>query len=188
MSLIPNGSANNTQDVYPGGSISALYAFKNPRWEDFDYGHTAETNCNMWGWLGNGITMAQRDGKTTSDYLRNVDIPPVPKIEIENENDTKANGVVAKTNGTREEEDLNNVNSNTSGLNHGVSNITALMDVIGNAFLSLKNEIGVIGEDRKSVYAAAQIKYEHSAYGANLFVTLLFKRLLQVLDSHIQSR
>ncbi|QKX62741.1 uncharacterized protein TRUGW13939_09903, partial [Talaromyces rugulosus] len=129
--------------VYPGGSMSALYVLQNPRWEDFDYGHTAETNINMWGWLGNGTTMAQRDGKSTSDYLRNADIPPVPKMQIENEDSTEASGVVAKTNGIKEAEetnDLNGVKSNASGFKDRLSNITALMDVIGNAFLSLKNE------------------------------------------------
>ncbi len=59
--------------------MSALQVFQNPRWEDFDYTHAKETTLNMWGWLGNGTTKAQRDGKSTSDYLRNVDVPPVPK-------------------------------------------------------------------------------------------------------------
>lgn len=142
--------------------MSALYAFQNPRWEDFDYGHTNETNVNMWGWLGNGITMAQRDGKPTSGYLRNVDVPPVPKVKIENEDAIEVNGVVAKAEIVKEVEktnDSNNVSSNASGYKDGyrdgLSNITALMDVIGNALLSFKNEVGVISDGSKPVYAAA---------------------------------
>jgi hypothetical protein len=138
--------------------MSALYVLQNPRWEDFDYGHTAETNMNMWGWLGNGTTMAQRDGKSTSAYLRNADIPPVPNMQIENEVRTEVNGVVAETNGIKaaeETNDLNKVKSNDFGFKDRLSNITALMDVIGNAFLSLKTEVGVIGDGSKSVFAAS---------------------------------
>jgi hypothetical protein len=72
--------------VYPGGSMSGIYVLQNPRWEDFDWTANKETATNMWAWMGNGTTWAQRDGKTTSGYLRNLDIPPIPaprKLAIE---------------------------------------------------------------------------------------------------------
>lgn len=65
--------------VYPGGSMSLIYVLKNPKWEDFEWTRKKENSVNMWAWLGNGIVKAQRDGTTTSHYLRNVDVPPVPK-------------------------------------------------------------------------------------------------------------
>lgn len=59
--------------------MSGIYVLKNPRWEDFEWTRKKENSINMWAWLGNGIVKAQRDGTTTSHYLRNVDVPPVPK-------------------------------------------------------------------------------------------------------------
>ena len=72
--------------LWPGGSMSAVQVFENPRWEDFDYEYGDDTRLNMWGWLGNGVTVNQRDGKSTSGYLWTVDIPPVPKQRIEGKN------------------------------------------------------------------------------------------------------
>ena len=76
--------------LWPGGSMSAIQVFENPRWEDFDYKHGEDTHLNMWGWLGNGVTMNQRDGKSTSGYLRTVDIPPIPQKRISGEKDHDA--------------------------------------------------------------------------------------------------
>lgn len=59
--------------------MSAIYVLKNPRWEDFEWTRKKENEVNMWAWLGNGIVKAQRDGTTTSHYLRNIDRPPVPE-------------------------------------------------------------------------------------------------------------
>lgn len=59
--------------------MSGLYVLKNPRWEDFGWTWKEDNSVNMWAWLGNGIVKAQRDGTTTSHYLRNVDVPPIPK-------------------------------------------------------------------------------------------------------------
>jgi hypothetical protein len=68
--------------LWPGGSMSAIQVFENPRWEDFEYERGDDTKINMWGWLGNGVTVNQRDGKSTSGYLRTVDVPPVPEERI----------------------------------------------------------------------------------------------------------
>lgn len=68
--------------LWPGGSMSAIQTFENPRWEDFDYEYGEDTRLNMWGWLGNGVTVNQRDGKSTSGYLWTVDIPPVPERRL----------------------------------------------------------------------------------------------------------
>jgi hypothetical protein len=68
--------------LWPGGAMSAIQVFENPRWEDFDYEHDEDTAINIWGWLGDGVTVNQRDGKSTSEYLRTVDIPPVPETRV----------------------------------------------------------------------------------------------------------
>lgn len=75
--------------LWPGSAMSAIQVFENPRWEDFDYEYGPDTSINMWGWLGNGVTVNLRDGKSTSGYLRTVDIPPLPaKRNLDKANET----------------------------------------------------------------------------------------------------
>lgn len=52
--------------------MSAIQVLQNPRWEDFEWSRsvTSDTSLNMWAWLGDGTTKNQRDGKSTSSYLR----------------------------------------------------------------------------------------------------------------------
>lgn len=83
--------------------MSGLYVLKNPRWEDFTWTRNSQNTANMWAWLGNGTTCDQRDGRTTSHYLRNIDYPPVPKksvtketLGIENGDETNDTSTVAK--------------------------------------------------------------------------------------------
>lgn len=77
-----NSATGRVAYLWPGGSMSAIQVFENPRWEDFEYTQGDDTKSNMWGWLGNGVTVNQRDKKSTSGYLRTVDIPPVPPKRI----------------------------------------------------------------------------------------------------------
>ncbi|KIJ44722.1 hypothetical protein M422DRAFT_207723 [Sphaerobolus stellatus SS14] len=66
--------------LWPGSTLHALLAFKNPRWEDFNY-EPLETKKNRFYWLGNGWTVAERDGLVGERawYLNEIDYPPVPK-------------------------------------------------------------------------------------------------------------
>ncbi|EXJ70270.1 uncharacterized protein A1O5_06338 [Cladophialophora psammophila CBS 110553] len=64
--------------LWPGGSMAAIKALQHPRWEDFNYTLKENTAVNMWSWFGNGTTKAQQERRSTSDYLRHADVPPVP--------------------------------------------------------------------------------------------------------------
>lgn len=63
--------------LWPGSCIHAVVAFENPRYEDFDYTYKAETEDHMFSWLGKGLTIAQDEGRTTTEYLDSVEKPPV---------------------------------------------------------------------------------------------------------------
>ena len=68
--------------IWPGSAIHAAYVYENPRWEDFEYTPTSETAENPMTWLGNGVTVAQEQGRHTADYLNTVDKPPVVNSDI----------------------------------------------------------------------------------------------------------
>ena len=63
--------------IWPGSALHAIYAYENPRWEDFDYTQLPETEDNPMAFLGNGLTFLQSQGKHTTEYLDTVDKPPV---------------------------------------------------------------------------------------------------------------
>lgn len=44
-----------------GSTLHALRTFEHPRWEDFDY-ESLSKKRNRFYWLGNGWTVAERDG------------------------------------------------------------------------------------------------------------------------------
>ena len=50
---------------------------ENPQWEDFRYVRMSEFEGNMFGWFGNGLTVAQEERGKTTQYLDGVDIPPI---------------------------------------------------------------------------------------------------------------
>jgi hypothetical protein len=54
---------------WPGSGVHSRKTLLNPRWEDFDYEVMPEIEENMLGWMGNGMTVAQRDKGFTSEYL-----------------------------------------------------------------------------------------------------------------------
>lgn len=58
----------------------------NPRFEDFRYVRMPELEENMFNWFGNGLTVAQEKHEKTTQYLDDVDIPPVinrgPRPEV----------------------------------------------------------------------------------------------------------
>jgi hypothetical protein len=57
--------------------VHAQQALRNPRFEDFQYVHLPTAQDNILCWLGNGLTMAQKEEGNTTKYLDMVDIPPV---------------------------------------------------------------------------------------------------------------
>lgn len=70
--------------IWPGSALHAIYAYDNPRWEDFDYTYLPETEKNHLFWLGNGLTVLQEQGEHTTEYLEEVDKPPVVNHDYEN--------------------------------------------------------------------------------------------------------
>lgn len=63
--------------IWPGSALHAAYAYDNPRWEDFEYTYVPETEENYMSWLGNGLTMLQERNEHTTEYLDEVDQPPI---------------------------------------------------------------------------------------------------------------
>lgn len=63
--------------IWPGSALHAAYAYDNPRWEDFEYTFAPETGDNYMSWLGNGLTLLQERNEHTTEYLDEVDQPPV---------------------------------------------------------------------------------------------------------------
>ncbi len=70
--------------LWAGASIHAQQAMEHPRWEDFEYERDEQLRGNRLAWLGNGMTLAQRNGEDTTGYLEHADIPPpiVPGVEL----------------------------------------------------------------------------------------------------------
>lgn len=52
-----------------------MYAWQNPRWEDYDYELRGELDGNILGWLGNGYCRAQIEGGRTTGYLDTAFVP-----------------------------------------------------------------------------------------------------------------
>ncbi|KAM0543828.1 hypothetical protein ACHAPJ_012135 [Fusarium lateritium] len=73
--------------VWPGSSVHAQKAMENPRWEDFRYIRMPAVETNSLNWLGNGLTVAQERSEKTTQYLDDVDVPPVinhaPRYEVD---------------------------------------------------------------------------------------------------------
>ncbi|KAF4999687.1 hypothetical protein FDECE_11441 [Fusarium decemcellulare] len=63
--------------IWPGSSVHAQRAMENPRFEDFHYVRMPEAEGNRFNWFGNGLTVAQERNEKTTQYLDDVDIPPI---------------------------------------------------------------------------------------------------------------
>jgi len=63
--------------LWPGSSVHAQQVLRHPRFEDFVYVHLPTAHDNLLCWLGNGLTMAQKNEGNTTEYLDIVDLPPV---------------------------------------------------------------------------------------------------------------
>ncbi|KIX06719.1 uncharacterized protein Z518_04695 [Rhinocladiella mackenziei CBS 650.93] len=80
---------------WPGSGVHSRKALLNPRWEDFDYELMPEIEGNRLGWLGNGMTVAQRDGTWATDYLDlkqyiNRPKPVHPEVSVESPRSPKS--------------------------------------------------------------------------------------------------
>lgn len=51
-----------------------MYAWSNPRWEDYEYELKEELEGGMFGWFGNGYCTSQLEGKDTTRYLDNTPV------------------------------------------------------------------------------------------------------------------
>jgi hypothetical protein len=66
---------------WPGSSIHQRLTLENPRFEDFEYRSFDEDEAeedNSLAWIGNGMVEAQILNTSTTWYLDQVDIPPIP--------------------------------------------------------------------------------------------------------------
>ncbi|KIW76442.1 hypothetical protein Z517_11188 [Fonsecaea pedrosoi CBS 271.37] len=54
---------------WPGSGVHSRKTLLNPRWEDFDYEVMPEIEENVLGWMGNGMTVAQKNKTCATDYL-----------------------------------------------------------------------------------------------------------------------
>ena len=56
--------------LWPGSSIQAMQAFKNPRWEDWEYTYV---DGNPWSWFGDGWSIMDRDLSLDRTYYLGYD-------------------------------------------------------------------------------------------------------------------
>ncbi|CZR53553.1 related to flavin-binding monooxygenase [Phialocephala subalpina] len=76
--------------VWPGSALHGMYAWENPRWEDYDYELKDELEGNILSWLGNGYITSQIEGLKTTGYLDEAYMP------VENPLEIKATNTVVK--------------------------------------------------------------------------------------------
>jgi hypothetical protein len=71
------------------------------RGEDFEYEYLDALRGNRLAWLGNGATVAQEEGRDTTAYLRQVDVPPpiVAGVNVWEDCPGQANGVNGRVDG-----------------------------------------------------------------------------------------
>jgi hypothetical protein len=65
---------------WPGSAVHQRATLATPRWEDFEYSSYDEDEEDSLAWMGNGMIMAQTEGRSTTTYLDHADIPPVPGL------------------------------------------------------------------------------------------------------------
>lgn len=68
--------------VWPGSQLHGMYAWENPRWEDYEYEIQEELEGNILGWLGNGYVRSQIEGGRTTGYLDTAGVPVENPIEL----------------------------------------------------------------------------------------------------------
>jgi hypothetical protein len=65
---------------WPGSAVHQRATLENPRFEDFEYcSFNSSDDLDILSWMGNGMIEAQVLKTSTTGYLDDVDVPPVPK-------------------------------------------------------------------------------------------------------------
>ncbi|KAK4938262.1 hypothetical protein LTR10_021241 [Elasticomyces elasticus] len=65
---------------WPGSAVHQRETLATPRFEDFEYSSFEDEEEDCLAWMGNGMIMAQIEGRSTTDYLDYADIPPLPEV------------------------------------------------------------------------------------------------------------
>lgn len=68
---------------WPGSAVHQRATLAHPRFEDFEYTSFDPDEEDCLGWMGNGMVLASMNKTSTTGYLDNVDIPPVPCEALE---------------------------------------------------------------------------------------------------------
>lgn len=64
---------------WPGSAVHQRQTLAVPRYEDFEYSSfDQDDELDSLAWMGNGMIMAQTQGRSTTGYLDDVDVPPTP--------------------------------------------------------------------------------------------------------------
>lgn len=63
---------------WPGAAVHQRATLENVRFEDFEYSSFEENSEDCLAWMGNGRIQAAENDTSTTGYLDEVDIPPVP--------------------------------------------------------------------------------------------------------------
>lgn len=63
---------------WPGSAVHQRETLREPRFEDFEYSSFDEDEEESLAWMGNGMILAQMEGRSTTTYLDTVIIPPFP--------------------------------------------------------------------------------------------------------------
>jgi len=61
--------------LWPGSCLHGIFAFENPRWEDYDY---VMFHHNRFAYYGDGWTEIERKGGDILSYMDHIDYPPLP--------------------------------------------------------------------------------------------------------------
>ena len=71
-SWFKGGKVDGRPAIYPGSRLHFLRLIERVRWEDFEIrydGEEGEDGTEMWGWLGNGFHVCERDGSDITWYM-----------------------------------------------------------------------------------------------------------------------
>lgn len=67
---------------WPGAAVHQRATLANVRFEDFEYSSFEKDSEDCLAWMGNGRIQAAENDISTTGYLDEVDIPPVPGIAL----------------------------------------------------------------------------------------------------------
>lgn len=68
---------------WPGSAVHQRVTLAQPRFEDFEYSSFDTSEEDSLAWMGNGMVVASMNNTSTTGYLNNMDIPPLPCEALE---------------------------------------------------------------------------------------------------------